>query len=106
MLPALWMAQTAEPVTGAKPAYVPLTEPERLRLYLKRLVFGSSSLLHEDNRHFRSGETGFSKRLRYALKSSVMARHDDGTENLSISGIGSFVREFLPDLFHRKRGPD
>jgi len=175
-----------------KPAYVPLTERERLRLYLKKLaspeavfrsaagagidqamdspkewgqgglgygrrfgsayaehivretlVFGSSSVLHEDNHYIRSGETGFAKRLKYALESSILARHDDGTRHLSISKIGSFVgasfiwriwqppstnspgdaaenfgiamgvsagfdvaREFLPDLFHRKRGSD
>jgi len=180
------------PAVVAQPAYVPLTEHERLRLYLKRLVspeavfrsaagagidqamdtpkewgqgglgygrrfgsayaehivretlmFGSSSVLHEDNHYIRSGETGFGRRLKYALESSVLARHDDGTRQLSISKIGSTLgasfiwriwqppstnspgdaaenfgiamgvsagfdvaREFLPDLFHRKRGSD
>lgn len=175
-----------------KPAYVPLTEHERLRMYLKRLVspeavfrsaagagidqamdtpkewgqgglgygrrfgsayaehivretlqFGSSSVLREDNHYIRSGETGFGRRLKYALESSVLARHDDGARQLSISKIGStlgasfiwrmwqppstdsvgdamenfgiamgasagfdVVREFLPDLLHRKRGSD
>jgi len=180
------------PVAVPKPAYVPLAEHERPRLYLKRLVspeavfrsaagagidqgidtpkewgqgglgygrrfgsafaehivretlmFGSSSVLHEDNHYIRSGETGFGRRLKYALGSSVLARHDDGTRQLSISKIGSTLgasfiwriwqppstnsvgdamenfgfaigvsagfdvaREFLPDLFHRKRGSD
>jgi hypothetical protein len=180
------------PAAIPKPEYVPLTEHERLRLYLKRLVspeaafrsavgagidqgmdtpkewgegavgygrrfgsayaehivretlmFGSSSVLHEDNHYIRSGETGFGRRLKYALESSLLARHDDGTRQFSISKIGSALgasfiwriwqppstnsvgdamenfgiamgvsagfdvaREFLPDLFHRKRGSD
>jgi len=107
------------------------------------LMFGSSSVLHEDNHYIHSGETGFGRRLKYALESSILARHDDGTRQLSISKIGSALgasfiwriwqpasthsvrdamdnfgiamgvsagfdvaREFLPDLFHRKRGSD
>jgi hypothetical protein len=124
----------------AKPAYMALTERERLRLYLKRLVspeimlrsaasaglgqlrdvppewgegaagfgrrfassygenavretllFGSSGALHEDNHYIRSGLTGFGKRLKYALESSVLARRDDGTRRISASKIGSFL---------------
>jgi hypothetical protein len=142
---SLWIAgasglcgQAAVPAAGDKPAYVPLTEHERLRLYLKKLVspeavfrsaagagidqgmdtpkewgegsvgyarrfasayaehvvretlmFGSSTALHEDNHYVRSGETGFGKRLKYALESSVLARHDDGTRHLSFSKVGS-----------------
>jgi hypothetical protein len=107
------------------------------------LMFGSSSALHEDNHNIRSGETGFGRRLKYALESSVLARRDDDTRQLSISKIGSTLgasfiwrmwqppgtnsvgdamenfgvamgvsagfdvaREFLPDLFDRKRGSD
>ena len=55
------------------------------------LMFGSSSALHEDNRYFRCGETGFGKRLKYALESSFLARHDDGTRHFSFSKIGSFM---------------
>ena len=103
------------------------------------LMYGSSSLFHEDNRYLPSGETGFKPRLRYALESSFLARHDDGTRHVSISNIVAIVgaalisrtwqphdtrglrpaainmgvmvsaaagfdvlREFLPDLLHRK----
>lgn len=112
-------------------------------LVRETLMFGSSSVLHEDNHYVRSGETGFGARLKYALESSLLARHDDGSRQLSISRIGStlgasfiwriwqppstnsvgdamenfgismgvtagfdVMREFMPDLFHRKRGSD
>jgi hypothetical protein len=124
----------------AKDAYRPLTEHERLRLYLKRLagpealfrtavgagidlgmdtpkewgegalgyarrftsayaehvvretlLYGSSSVLHEDNHYVRSGETGFGRRLKYALESSVLARHEDGSRHFSVSKIGSYA---------------
>lgn len=104
------------------------------------LVYGLSSLLHEDNRYLPSDETTTGRRLRYALESSVLARHDDGTRHISISKLSAFVgaalisrtwqprssrglgsavsnvgvtmgvaagfdvmREFLPDLLHRKK---
>lgn len=138
--PAADPPTASAPVPEVKPAYVPLTEHDRLHLYLKRLVspeavfrsaagagfsqltdtpkewgqsaegfgrrfgseyaehivretllFGSSSVLDEDNHYIRSAETGFGKRLKYALESSVLARHDDGTRHLSISKIGSFL---------------
>jgi hypothetical protein len=110
-------------------------------LVRETLLFGSSSALHEDNRYIPSSETRFGKRLKYALESSILARHDDGTQHFSFSKIGSYMgaslisrtwqppssgslayagadfcvsmgvsagfdvaREFLPDLFHRKRG--
>lgn len=103
------------------------------------LMYGTSSLFHEDNRYIPSGETGVTPRLRYALESSFLARHDDGTRHVSISNIAAIVgaalisrtwqphdtrgmrpaainmgvmigasagfdvlREFLPDLLHRK----
>lgn len=103
------------------------------------LMYGASSLLHEDNRYIRSGEGSGGSRLGYALESSFLARHDDGTRHFSFSKIGALVgaalisrtwqpestrsmrsagvnlgvmmgssagfdvmREFLPDLFHRK----
>jgi hypothetical protein len=55
------------------------------------LMFGASSLLHEDNRYLPSGLTGLSPRLRYALESSVLARHNDGTRHVSISKLGAFL---------------
>lgn len=57
--------------------------------YIQRTVtFGLSSALHEDNRYFNSGKKGFWPRTRYALASSVLARHDDGSRNFSLSQTG------------------
>jgi hypothetical protein len=53
------------------------------------LLWWSGAALHEDNRYFGSGDHGAWRRLRYALKSSIMARHDDGKQYLSLSQIGS-----------------
>jgi hypothetical protein len=51
---------------------------------------GLAAALHEDNRYFLSGETGFGKRLRYALTSTVLARRDDGSRRVSISRLVGF----------------
>ncbi len=55
------------------------------------VMYGTSAVLHEDNRYFRSGLTGTGPRLKYALRSSFMARHDDGSMHFSISRIGSYA---------------
>jgi len=44
--------------------------------------------LHEDNRYFASGQRGLARRLGYAIGSTFLARHDDGSRSISISGIG------------------
>jgi hypothetical protein len=68
----------------------------------KTATYGLSSLLHEDNRYFNSGKRGVWPRVGYALSSSVLARHDDGSRRISISQIGgtaagAFVaRAWLP----------
>jgi hypothetical protein len=54
----------------------------------RTVTFGLSSALHEDNRYFNSGRTGFWPRTRYALASGILARHDDGSRHLSISQLG------------------
>ncbi len=54
----------------------------------RTLQYGLSSLLHEDNRYFVSGQTGFLRRTKYAFKSTLMARHDNGNQYLSLSRIG------------------
>jgi len=46
-------------------------------------------ILHEDNRYFVSGETSFKRRLKYAILSAFLARHDDGSRHISISAIGA-----------------
>ena len=53
---------------------------------------GVALALHEDNRYFNSGQRGFGRRLGYALSSTLLARHNDGSRSLSIStlaGIGA-----------------
>ncbi len=55
------------------------------------LIYGVSSALHEDNRYFRSHRTGFGPRLRYAVESSFLTRHEDGFRGVSISKMGGFA---------------
>ena len=55
------------------------------------LMDSSAAALHEDNRYFRSGLTGFGPRLKYAITSAFMARHEDGSRHLSISAVGSYA---------------
>src|SRR5262249_8284373 len=55
------------------------------------LMYGSSALLNEDNRYFRSGKAGFWPRLKYAIASSFLARHEDGSRGFSYSRVGSTV---------------
>lgn len=43
--------------------------------------------LHEDDRYFKSGKTGIG-RLSDAIKSTLLARHDDGSRFISFSAIG------------------
>ena len=53
------------------------------------LQMAGEDLLHEDNLYYGSGEHGVWKRVKYAVKSSVLARGNDGTQHLSLSQIGS-----------------
>jgi len=55
------------------------------------MMYSASSLLHEDNRYIPSVETAAGARLKYAVASSFLARHDDGTRHLSLSRLGSYV---------------
>jgi hypothetical protein len=50
--------------------------------------YGIAATLHEDNRYFVSGETGFLRRTKYALKSTLLARQDNGNQSFSFSRIG------------------
>lgn len=53
------------------------------------LQMGAEDLLHEDNLYYNSGEHGVWRRVKYAVKSSVLARGSDGTQHFSISQVGS-----------------
>jgi len=54
----------------------------------RTVTFGLSSVLHEDNRYFNSGKSGFWPRTKYALESGVLARLDDGHRRISLSQLG------------------
>jgi hypothetical protein len=55
------------------------------------MMFGASSLLHEDNRYILSPHPGFGPRVKDAVESSFLARRDDGTRRLSYSLLGSYI---------------
>ena len=50
--------------------------------------YGIAATLHEDNRYFVSGETGFFRRTKYVVRSTFLARHDNGSQSFSFSRIG------------------
>ena len=58
------------------------------RVTRETITFSAATLLHEDNRYFRSPSTGTGARLKYAIFSTFLARKDDGTRRFSFSGIG------------------
>lgn len=53
------------------------------------MMFGASSLLHEDNRDLQSNRSGAGPRLKYAIESAFLARHDDGSRHFSYSRFGA-----------------
>jgi hypothetical protein len=55
----------------------------------RTLEYGASAALHEDNRYFVSRQTGFFSRTKYAIASTLLARHDDGSRSFSFSRVGS-----------------
>ncbi|HET9321758.1 MAG TPA: hypothetical protein VFO27_18345 [Bryobacteraceae bacterium] len=60
-------------------------------IIVQTLMYGSSSLLHEDNRYFRSGKPGLWPRLKYAAMSALITRRDDGSTRFAYTRIGSFA---------------
>jgi hypothetical protein len=55
----------------------------------RTLQYGISAALHEDNRYFVSGQTGFLRRTKYAVVHTLLARHDNGSQSFSFSRVGS-----------------
>jgi hypothetical protein len=55
------------------------------------VMYGASAALDEDNRYFRSGESGFGRRAKYAVESTFLARHSDGSRHFSISRMSSYA---------------
>ena len=44
--------------------------------------------IKEERRYFVSGQRGAFRRIKYAVKSTFLARHDDGDQSFSYSRIG------------------
>lgn len=52
---------------------------------------GAAAALHEDNRYFRSEDTGAWKRSRHAIISVVLARNEAGGEHFAYSRVGGVL---------------
>jgi hypothetical protein len=52
-------------------------------------AFGLEATLHQDPRYFPSGEKGFWRRTKNALKQTLVARRDSGTDQFAYARIGS-----------------
>jgi len=61
------------------------------RVTRETLMYGSSALLHQDNRYIHSTATTTGGRLRYAVESTFLAHREDGTRTFSSSRIGSML---------------
>jgi len=55
------------------------------------LEFGSSTALKQDNRYFRSNETGFGKRAKHAVTSVFLARSENGGAQFAYTRFGSVL---------------
>jgi len=55
------------------------------------ITYGISIPFHEDNRYFASGKHGFWGRTGYAVLSTFTARHPDGRQSFSFSGVSGVV---------------
>lgn len=53
------------------------------------MLLGASSVLHEDNRYFPCPRSGAKARIRYAIESNFLARHEDGSRHFSYSWFGA-----------------
>jgi hypothetical protein len=61
------------------------------RIVRETLIFGSSSILHQDNRYFHSTETTTGPRIKHAILSTFTARKDDGSTTFSYTRIGGML---------------
>lgn len=55
------------------------------------LTYTTALAFHEDNRYFASHQKGVWRRTRYALASTVMAQHPDGSRMFSVSSVTGVV---------------
>ena len=64
------------------------------------LEFGASAALKEDNRYFRSTDSGFIKRTKHVVASVFVARNEAGGEHFAYSRFGSVLgSSFLSRLW-------
>jgi hypothetical protein len=75
----------------------------------KTVTFGLESMLHEDNRYFPSGKTGFWPRTGYALSCGLLARGDNGRRHPSASLLvgmasGAYLSRFWQPADNRSVG--
>ena len=70
------------------------------------LEYGMSAALHEDNRYFRSTESGFFKRSKHALASVFVARNDAGGEHFAFSRFGSVLGSSFISRLWQPRSED
>ncbi|HTS27653.1 MAG TPA: hypothetical protein VMH81_17385 [Bryobacteraceae bacterium] len=55
------------------------------------MMFALAGAFHEDNRYYQSGRSGTGARLGYAVESTFLARHADGSRHFSISRLAAFA---------------
>jgi hypothetical protein len=70
------------------------------------LEFGFSTALHEDNRYFRSIESGFFKRSKHALASVFVARNEAGGEHFAYSRFGAVLGSSFISRLWQPRSED
>jgi hypothetical protein len=61
------------------------------RIARETLTLGSTSLIYQDNRYFRSTDTRNMARLRHAIVSTFTARREDGSTTFGYCRIGSML---------------
>ena len=70
------------------------------------LEFGSSTALRQDNRYFRSTETGFVKRSKHAVASVFVARTEGGGEQVAYSRLGAVLGSAFLSRLWQPRSED
>jgi hypothetical protein len=70
------------------------------------LEYGMSAALHEDNRYFRSTESGFFKRSKHAVASVFVARNEAGGEHFAVSRFGSVLGSSFISRLWQPRSED
>ena len=70
------------------------------------LEFGGSTALHQDNRYFRSSETGFGKRAKHAVASVFLARTEGGESQFAYSRFGAVLGSAFISRLWQPRSDD